>query len=89
MEGNRKRKSTNLYNYIKQTAKGTKVIRIEVYNAEQFENSEDSVCRCAAEICVQHVVKNALFDDVYTKTKDLIGKIQEKMEAESTGWYYL
>lgn len=58
--------------YFKITTPGSKVIRIEIYNADQFENAEKSMCRCNAEVCVQHVVKNAATDNIYPRVKDII-----------------
>lgn len=49
---------------------GAKVIRIEIYDANQFENN--SMCQCSAEICVQHIVKDIYNDNIYLRVKDLL-----------------
>ncbi|XP_028162761.1 uncharacterized protein LOC114354537 [Ostrinia furnacalis] len=64
-----------LYSSIRTVSHGAKVIRIEIYDAEQFENSTKSVCQCNAEICAQHVVENVFNDNIYTRVKDIIKSI--------------
>lgn len=49
---------------------GTKVIRIEIYDANQFESN--SMCQCSAEICVQHIVKSIYTDNIYLRIKDML-----------------
>lgn len=56
----------------KKVLKGRKVIRIEIYDADQFDNVQKSTCNCSAEICVQHVVENIGSDNIYCRIKDLI-----------------
>lgn len=62
----------DLTSSLKYTSRGAKLIRIEIYDAHQFENKEKSVCQCNAELCLQHVVKNIENDHVYTQVKDII-----------------
>lgn len=61
-----------LLSFYKTVSAGSKVIRIEVYNANQFESIEQSVCQCSAEICFQHIVKNIYTDSIYLRVKDML-----------------
>lgn len=77
---NRKRSNDEaLYSYVKRPLKGSKVIRIEIYDAKSFEDRQQNICKCKADLCVQHVVKNNM-DGIYQSTKELIFKIQENIE---------
>lgn len=64
---------------IKTTVQGVKVIRIEVYNADQFSSIEDSTCKCRAEICAQHVVNNFYSDHIYMKVRDILKSMDNSM----------
>lgn len=61
-----------LSSYFKTIVHGSKVIRIEIYDASQFSNAEDSLCKCNAELCVQHVVENVYCDNIYTRVRDIL-----------------
>lgn len=65
-------KTKMLTSSLKTSLLGLKVIRIEIYRADQFENSEDSSCRCKAEICAQHVVSNYYSDHIYSKVREIL-----------------
>lgn len=70
------------YSFVKKASRGSKIIRIEIYDAKDFDNQEGALCKCKADLCVQHVVKNVIFDDIYKNVKDAVSKIQENIEAE-------
>lgn len=81
----RKRTRTDniVFSFIKKPIiRGTKIIRIEIYDPDNFQKSDQSTCNCEAEICVQHVVKSVLFDDIYKGTKDIINKIQDELDSK-------
>lgn len=65
------------YSYVKTLNKGLKVIRIEIFDANQFENK---ICNCNAEMCVQHVVSNTLHDDIYKSIRIIITKISDLID---------
>lgn len=72
-----------MYSYIKVPKHGAKIIRLEIYDAEKFEKSQNTMfCKCDANICMQHVVEadNMFFDDIYNAAKNLLTKIQKSME---------
>lgn len=69
LDGNR---SKPIVTTFKKVVRGRKVIRIEIYDADQFENVQQSMCNCSAEICVQHVVENIVGDDIYSRIRDVI-----------------
>lgn len=72
-----------IYSYIKKPiTRPSKIIRIQIFDAENFEQKDSSMCNhyCEAEVCAQHVVKNIILDDIFSSTKELINKIQENME---------
>lgn len=71
---------TTNYSFIKKPAQGYKLVRIEIYDAKNFDSAEDTLCKCKAELCAQHVVKTVLFDDIYISTQDIITKIQALLE---------
>lgn len=71
--------STN-YTFIKKPTQGYKIIRVEIYDAKMFECTDETICKCKAELCAQHVVKSILFDDIYITTRDLISKIQKLID---------
>lgn len=69
------------YFCIKTSKRGSKIIRIEIYDAEIFENSQNKTCNCDANICMQYVVDSDIFyDDIYNSTKNLMTKMQKSME---------
>lgn len=68
-----------LSSHLKITKQGVKVIRIEIYDVEQFRSTEESMCRCNAELCAQHVVANVYSDDVYTRIKDILKSIDNSL----------
>lgn len=77
---NKKTKNnSSVFSYAKKRTSGAKVIRIEVYDVESFSNNIDSLCKCDAEICVQHVVKNLYVDDVYKSVRELMTKITDNV----------
>lgn len=77
----RPRADQTIMSYIKKPVKGgTRVIKIEIYDADNFLKSDDSTCKCEAETCVQYVANSALFDDIYVATKGVIKKIQAELE---------
>lgn len=79
----RKRSKTDqtFYQFIKKpVSRGTKIIKIEIYDTDSFQKSEQPMCNCEADVCVQHVVKTILYDDIYTSTRELIAKIQDDIE---------
>ncbi|XP_047035773.1 uncharacterized protein LOC124641649 [Helicoverpa zea] len=75
----KKRGTKTLYSYIKKPAKGlqSKVIRIQIYDAEDLKSSK--LCECRANVCAQHIVENVFNDDIYKCAKDMISKIQKKL----------
>lgn len=80
----RTRSEQTIYSYIKKPVKrGSKIIKIEIYDSEQFLKAEDSICSCTAEVCVQHVVRSMIIDDIYNAVKDVINKIQDEFITES------
>lgn len=60
---------------IRMSSYGAKIIRIEIYDADHFENLEKSVCHCNAEVCGQHVVQNMFTDNIYERVKDILKSI--------------
>lgn len=79
----RARLENAVYSFLKKAVKGgTKVIRIEVYDADKLKFDEvEQLCNCNAEICIQHVVKNTYNDDVYIAVKEVIAKIEGRLET--------
>lgn len=76
----RPRSERVLFSYIKKPiSRGAKIIKIEIYDADTHPNSEKPTCECEAEICVQHIVKTVMFDDIYSNIKDIISKIQDEI----------
>lgn len=75
---NKKRKNDVVYSYIQKPSTGhrSKIIRIQVFDADEFTNSP---CDCSANICVQHVVGNVFNDDIYKCVKDIVSKLHIKM----------
>lgn len=61
-----------LASFFKSKVLGSKVIRIEIYNAESFANIEQSICNCNAELCAQHVVEDIHADNIYPRVRDII-----------------
>lgn len=66
----------NLLEFFKMSSTGTKVIRIEIYDAAQFTTANLSSCSCNARVCTQHVVKDEATDNIYHRVKDLIKCIE-------------
>lgn len=64
---------------LKTSIRGMKLIRIEIYNANQFATSEESSCKCNAEICAQHVVSNVHSDNIYIRLKELLKSMDNAM----------
>lgn len=62
--------------FFKKTSLGTKVIRIEIYDAVQFSSVEKSFCPCNARICTQHVVEDEMTDNIYHRVRDIIKCIE-------------
>lgn len=80
----RARMEQTFYSYIKKPIKrGSKILKIEIYDTGHYPKPEDPICRCDAEVCVQHVVKSQIFDDIYSSIKDIINKIQDELLLES------
>lgn len=75
---NKRRRNDVVYSYIQKPSTGhrSKIIRIQVFDAEDFTNSP---CDCSANICVQHVVGNVFNDDIYKCVKDIVSKLHKKM----------
>lgn len=67
----------------KPVTRGAKIIKIEIYDTDSFPKSEQPMCNCEADVCVQHVVKSILFDDIYTSTRELISRIQDEIEPKA------
>lgn len=81
----KRKKSPAIFSYVKKLTRGPntiggKVIRIEIYDAEKFSDSESSQCKCDADLCIQHVVKNTCMDNIYNSVKDIVVKISDSME---------
>lgn len=72
-------KSKLLASSLKTTTRGSKVIRIEIYDASQFQNVEKSVCKCNAEMCAQHVVENIYSDNIYAKVRDILKSLDNSL----------
>lgn len=64
---------------LKTTVLGRKVIRVEIYNANQFSSMDESACRCHAEICAQHVVSNIHLDQIYPRIREILKCMDNKM----------
>lgn len=64
--------SRNLSSSFKITSSGKKVIRIEIYDAVQFDSVEKSICRCNARLCTQHVVQDLASDNIYHRIREII-----------------
>lgn len=71
--------SRNLTSSFKKTSCGTKLIRIEIYEAEQFDSLEKSICKCTARVCAQHVVQDVHTDNILYRVKDLIKCIDNNL----------
>lgn len=81
----RKRPKTEqtFFQYIKKPImRRRKIIKIEIYDTDSFTKSEQSMCNCEANVCVQHVVKDILFDQIYSSTRKLIATIQDDIEPK-------
>lgn len=72
-------KQKKLTSSIRTATIGSKVVRIEIYDADQFDDSTKSVCNCNAEICAQHVVQNIFSDNIYTRVKDILKSIETSL----------
>ncbi|CAH0717053.1 unnamed protein product, partial [Brenthis ino] len=71
--------ANTLYSYMKIPSKGTKIIRIQIYDVEQLQNNEDKVCKCNANLCIQHVVQNLFRDDIYRDVTKIITQMKEQL----------
>lgn len=60
----------------RKTSTQSKIIRLQIFEVEELKNS---VCKCKASVCAQHVVDNVYSDEVYRHTKDLLSKIHRKL----------
>lgn len=68
------------YSFIKMPSKGSKIIRIELYEIDKLKNTDEPlICKCNAELCVQYVVRNMYSDDVYKTYREIINLIKEKI----------
>lgn len=67
-----------IYSFIKKPAKGLKVVKIEIYNSDKLKSDEGihGVCKCTADICVQHVVQNSYMDEIYLNVRDIVAKLE-------------
>ncbi|PZC85652.1 uncharacterized protein LOC124644834 [Helicoverpa zea] len=74
-----KKSSTAAFTSVKKLTRGAKIIRIEIYDTENFPDHISSLCNCDAELCVQHVVKNVFMDDVYKSVKEIALKVSDIM----------
>lgn len=72
-------KNKLLTSCLKTSANGLKVIRIEIYDADQFSSTEDSTCKCSAEICAQHVVSNFYSDPIYIRIREILKSMENSM----------
>lgn len=58
-----------LYSFVKRPMKGMKTIKIEIYDICEKSNKSTQeirgICRCKADICVQHIVQSVFLDDIY------------------------
>lgn len=68
-----------LISSLKTTAVGTKLIRIEIYNADQFASTGESTCKCNADICAQHVVRNVHLDQIYPRIREILKCMDNKI----------
>lgn len=75
-----KRCSTAAFTCVKKLSRCAKVIRIEVYDVENFPDTISSLCKCDAELCVQHVVKNIFMDDIYKSVKEIAVKVSNNIQ---------
>lgn len=85
---NTSRKRTNekaTYSFIKIPAVGRKIIKLEIYDAEQVPN--EGVCKCAAEICCQHFALNIFKDEIYKAARELIDKMSEQICNENSKYF--
>lgn len=78
----KKKDEKTMYCSIRMRKCGSKMIRVEVYDVKNENIPSDLVCKCNADICMQHVVdsENIAFDEIYNTTKNLITKIQKQLE---------
>lgn len=82
----RKRPKTDqtFFQYIKKpVTREAKIIKIEIYDTNSFPKSEQPMCHCEADVYVQHVVKTILFDDIYSRTRELIARIQDDIDPKA------
>lgn len=77
----KRKKEATYYSHVKIPMKGHKIIKLEIYDAEKMEG--DNLCKCDAEICCQHVVKNLFLDEIYRSAQNLISKMTESIASEN------
>lgn len=85
MEESRTRKRMHtqpiLHSFVKipSKGKGLKVVKIEIFDVETFNQLEESthLCKCKAELCVQHIVESILFDNIYSNVLELVARIEK------------
>lgn len=65
----------------------SKIIKIEIFDADKIDSSDQNMCKCEAELCAQYAVKNVLLDEVYNLTKDIIDKIAIPLSMDSCNGY--
>lgn len=80
----RSAEETVFYSYVKRPmTKGIKLIKIEVYDlSKKCSDDVKNVCKCRADICVQHVVKNRFIDDTYSSIIEIISKLDNNVLSE-------
>lgn len=78
----RKKKRNDLHSFIKIPVQGRKVLKLEIYNADDIK-CDEMFCKCNAEICCQHVVKNIFKDEIYSLARELIEKMCENLPSEN------
>ncbi|KAL4702088.1 hypothetical protein ACJJTC_005427 [Scirpophaga incertulas] len=79
----KKKENDMCFSFIKTPKRGSKIIRLEIYDLDKFEESPNlKFCECNAKTCTQYVVDsdNLLFDDIYNSAKNLIVKIHKSMD---------
>ncbi|KAG7312230.1 hypothetical protein JYU34_001702 [Plutella xylostella] len=82
----RRKLESIIYSHIKMPMEGHKVIKLEIYDAERLKG--EGICKCNADICCQHIVKNLFKDEIYKSAQDLISKITDNLAAENRTGYF-
>lgn len=70
-----------LYSFIKRPSKGpqTKLIRLQIFDFDEMNNSVNIKCNCTASICGQYIVEYTFSDEVYKCAQDLLNKMHRKL----------